>query len=510
MFIDNSTNRLVTRHDFTHLSILLTIAFAVGVYLIATTVLIAKDGVLYIEQAQQFPTNPIRTIKYPVPFGYPFLIFIVHKLFALFSNGPSVYAWIYPAQIVNLLCRILSLIPLYLIGKALVGSRNSFWALLILIFLPYPAKFGSDVLRDWPHMMFLAAGFLFLLWGGNQGVWWMFGVAGLAAGLGYFIRPVCGQLIVYGMAWLTYCLVRPTRTMNRSRATLAVVLLLLGFMIPVGPYARIREDILPHKARQLINSFSFDGQSNESKELNVGIDAQLVKESVACDSKLFANAFYNIYKDIGESLMWIFAIPWLIGIFQYFRASHTNKGKFLMLAFIGANIVFLVLRATHFDKAISKRYVLPLIAFTIFYIPVGLEILSCKISRRKRGDTPSGFQKQMWFHALIIVGLCVCMPKLFRPIGADKFGYRRAAEWLNKNTSKDIIIAVPDRRISFYAERKGTIYEKTPAGQVRYIVKIVSNENIEESVDKAVQKKFSVRVDRRKNNAKKLVIYEVL
>ena len=510
MVIDNSTNRLVTKHDLTQLSILLTIALGIGVYLIATTVLIAKDGVSYIEQAQQFPTAPIRTIKYPVPFGYPFLIFIAHKLFALFNNSPSVYAWVYPAQVANLLFRILALIPLYFIGKALVGSRNSFWALLILMFLPYPAQFGSDVLRDWPHMMFLAAGFLFLLWGGNQGVWWMFGITGLATGLGYFIRPECGQLIVYGIAWLTYCFVRPTRTMNRSRTTLAVVLLLLGFMIPVGPYAKIRGDILPHKARRLINSFSFDGQRNESKELDTCAGEQLAKKYLAGHSKLFAKAFYNIYKDIGESLMWIFAIPWLIGIFQYFRASHTNKGKFLMLAFIGANMALLVLRATHFDKAISKRYVLPLIAFTIFYIPIGLEILSCKISRRKRGDTPSGFQKQMWFHALIIIGLCVCMPKLFRPIGADKFGYKRAAEWLNKNTSRDIIVAVPDRRISFYAERTGMMYKETPPGQATYIVKIVSNENIEESADKGVQEKFSVRVDKRKKNGKKLVIYKVL
>jgi hypothetical protein len=50
------TKQPVERKDFIHIAILATVALVLGVYIIATTVLIAKDGVSYIERAQNFLT----------------------------------------------------------------------------------------------------------------------------------------------------------------------------------------------------------------------------------------------------------------------------------------------------------------------------------------------------------------------------------------------------------------------------------------------------------------------
>ena len=63
-------NRLVEKRDIIHLMVLVAIALAIGVYLIVTTVLISKDGVFYIERAQQLPNDPIGVIKAHPP-GYP-------------------------------------------------------------------------------------------------------------------------------------------------------------------------------------------------------------------------------------------------------------------------------------------------------------------------------------------------------------------------------------------------------------------------------------------------------
>ncbi|GAH44509.1 unnamed protein product, partial [marine sediment metagenome] len=155
MAVDKEAGRLVEKRDLAYILILLAIALAIGTYLIVTTVLIAKDGVIYIERAEQFSSNPIGIIKAHPP-GYPFLIFVAHKCAALFADDSSVFTWIYSAQSVTLLCRLLAIIPLYFIGKLLVGPRRSFWGLLILIMLPYPAEFGSDVIREWPHILFLS------------------------------------------------------------------------------------------------------------------------------------------------------------------------------------------------------------------------------------------------------------------------------------------------------------------------------------------------------------------
>jgi hypothetical protein len=73
---------------------------------------------------------------------------------------------------------------------------------------------------------------------------------------------------------------------------------------------------------------------------------------------------------------------------------------------------------------------------------------------------------------LLVIGIVICVPKLFRPIRIEKKGYRLAAEWLKENTTKEDVIAVPDIRISFYAERKGVSqYEKG----AKYVVKEVTS-----------------------------------
>ena len=118
------------KDDVINLVILILIATILGVYLIATTVFIAKDGVNYIERAQKLSSDPVRVIK-EYPPGYPFLIFVAHKFVNLFTDNSSLFSWIYTAQSVTLLCRVLSLISLYFIGKLLVGARHSFWGLLI-------------------------------------------------------------------------------------------------------------------------------------------------------------------------------------------------------------------------------------------------------------------------------------------------------------------------------------------------------------------------------------------
>jgi len=101
------------------------------------------------------------------------------------------------------------------------------------------------------------------------------------------------------------------------------------------------------------------------------------------------------------------------------------------------------------------------------------------------------------------------MPKLLRPVRIEKQGYRDAAEWLSKNTAATDIIAVPDKRISFYAERKGLIYDKKIPKGVKYVVGIVKDEDKRLQWDRNVQEKYSAWLDKR-NKKKRIVIYEVL
>jgi len=224
---------------------------AIGVYLILTTVLITKDGTFYIEQAQQIARDPVGVCRRYPP-GYPFLLWASHTVASWFVEGDSPMLWAYSAQAVTLLCRVLALIPLYLLGRLLVGAVNSFWALFVLVILPYPAFYGSDVLREWPYLLFLSTGLLLLYWGLVTKRWWVLAPVGLIAGLGYLIRPECAQLLVYAVLGLL--VVRessaiPSPPLHLTRRFGTGLLMIAGFVVPVVPYVHASGSLVPHQLR---------------------------------------------------------------------------------------------------------------------------------------------------------------------------------------------------------------------------------------------------------------------
>lgn len=495
------------KSDAINLAILVFITSLLGVYLIAKTVLISKDGVFYIEQAQKLSSDPIKIIEANPP-GYAFLIFLAHKFVSLFSDSTSVCTWIYSAQSVNLLCRVLALVPLYFIGRLLVCSRNSFWALLILILLPYPAEYGSDVLRDWPHILFLATGFLILLWGAKQGKLWMFGVVGLTAGFGHIIRPECVQLMLYGVLWLLIGLFQSKRSMSRRNIVCALFILLVGFTIPIAPYMKVRGKILPGKLKALIvSSCRLQTEQNQDSKIDS-------RNNVYTEESLPINAVKAIGKLIGEissNLMHFYLPALLVGIyFRFRRRSYaTYVERFFVPAFIVFNVITMILLYCNWGY-ISRRHCLPLVVFTVFYVPVGLRVLSGWLAIKfSRGRLGNGRKPQLWFFVLVITGLAIYTPKLLRPIHADKKAYKAAAQWLKENTQENDLIAVSDKRISFYAERKGLVYDRNIPMGAHYAVTVVKNEDEKLEANKEVRKELSLWIDQHKK-MKKIVIYKVL
>jgi len=501
-----SADPLAKKLDLVHLAILLAIALGTGLYLLATTVVITKDGVWYIQQAMRFSSEPLSVIK-GRPFGYPFLILAAHKLAASISGGSSLFTWIYSAQSITLLCRLLALIPLYFIGKLFIGSRKSFWAILILIILPYPAEFASDVLREWPHMLFLASGFLFLIWGAKHGKWWFFAATGFVAGLGHTIRPECAQLIIYGVLWIAVRLFSPKPSMSRPKLLCALSVLLIGFAIPAAPYMTARGKLLPVKLKALISSADHQ-KSGEIREPETNSGNKIYIAS-GMPGKV-AKAIGELAGAMSENLMYFFVPALLIGIYFRFskRSSATEIERFFVPAFVALNVVMLI-TLYYSWQYISRRHCFPLVAFTIFYVPIGLEVAVGWLANLFSKSRPaSDIDCRRWFIILLITGTAICMPKLLRFSGADKQGYRAAAAWLKENTAAKDLIAVPDSRITFYAERKGLIYDTKPSARAKYTVAIVKNENEVPDFAGTANQEYSVWVDEHEKN-KKIVIYKM-
>ena len=502
--VGRKTNRLVEKQDFIHIVTLGTIILAIGTYLISTTVLIARDGTLYIECARQIADNPVEAARNmsPCP-GYPFLIYLMHKVTGLFNNTESIQGWIISAQAVSLLSKVIASIALYFVGSYFVGPKLSFWGVLILSILPDSAEFGSDALTEWPHIMFLATGFLLLLLGAQYRKNWMFGYAGIIAGLGYLVRSECCQLVIYGSAWLLFNLIRPQGKMKRTEAAGALILLLAGFAVIAIPYMRSKGYIFPDQGMWKLPALLSMSNDNIDSVLNTNMC--LAGLSI---SKIIGNE--TLITNMCETLIYYFVPGLLIGCYYYFRKqTKTLEQTFFAAAFIIFNVVMLCWQSRMF---LSRRHTLALVAFTVFYIPVGLHIIACWLSRRtSKSDLAIEENIRHWFFILMIVGFCICAAKFVRitPLRWEKQGYKDAAEWLRKNTAPTDIIAVPDKRIAFYAERRGLEYSEQIPEQVDYIVRIVKSGDEKLGIGKDIKEEYSTWMDKHKKN-EKLVISKMI
>jgi hypothetical protein len=507
MFDISYTKKTERERDVINLLVLIFIAAALGIYMIATTVVISRDGVFYIVRAQGLPSDPIGVAKAHPP-GYPFLIFAGHKLVTLFTDYSSVFTWIYSAQSTTLLCQLLALIPLYFTGKLLVGSRRSFYAILILALLPHPAKMACDVIRVWPYMLFLSTGFLFLLCGSRSGKWWMFGAAGLAAGVGFVIRPECVQLVILGVLWILIRLFLPDRKMDRSTLLCALSVLIIGFVIPTAPYVKATGKILPRQLEALIN-YSDTAESEKIQELKTDSGGYTYAAS-GLPGKI-SEAIGKLLERMSANLMYYFVPALVIGMYTRVRKHSTASDieRFFIPAFVSLNVIMVI--ALHCSRQyMSRRHCLPVVAFTIFYVPVGLEVLAQWFEAGfSRGRSQANRHQHLFFFVLFVIGAYICMPKLLGPAGADKRGYRHAANWLKRNTDAEDIIAVTDSRISFYAERKWLWYEVELPEGVEYVVRIVDNRSGEVNPDEIARGEYSVWVDTQKKSKKRLFIFRI-
>jgi hypothetical protein len=491
-----------------HISILLAVAFCVGVYLVSTTVLIAKDGITFIEYARGLETSPIEAMKseYQHP-GYPFLIIVAHKIAKIGHNGSSLWSWIYSAQAVAMIFRLLTVVLLYFVGKKIVGERFSFWAILILILLPDAAEYGSDALSDWPYIFFLSAGFLLLIQGAVSGKWWLFGFSGLAAGMGYLIRPECAQVVVFGTLWLGLQVFYSGRIISKRKAVFAFALLLVGFLIIAGPYMKLKGAVFPKK--QLFQ-FAPNAQSSEVYEQEIRICSNSVYAASFAPSDI-AGALGKLVQRVSETLMWFFVPALLMGMYKYFRRRNwCEPERFFTIALIALNVSVMILLYCKFGY-MSRRHTLPLVIFTIFYVPAGLEALASWLNEKFSKAIERLFavkaNADFWFMVLLVIGIAICSPKLLRPIRAEKQSYRDAARWLAKNTDEKDIIAVPDIRIGFYSGRRSVGYDgRAVPKEAQYVVKVFEDEKNTPSGEEMLQTKEVFSIEGKGKEAK-VVIY---
>jgi hypothetical protein len=468
--------------DILFVSILTALVLCIGLYRIGTTVVIAKDGTTFIEYSKNLAISPLNTFRtqeqHP---GYPFLILMVHRAAEFAGCEPSIQSWIYSAQYVTLLFRLFAVITLYFLAKHIIGNRFAFYAVLILIFLPKPADYGSDALSDWPHLFFVLLGFLLLLLAAKNNKGWLFGTTGLVVGMGYLVRPECAQVVIYGVLWLGLQLCYAKTGRQRRLTAVALLLLLTGFLIPAAPYMKIKGAIFPKK-----HVLEFASNITLPQFYKLHIPDNLNNVSIAgFVPQDIMKAFCVLFESVGDLLMWFF-VPFLVlGLWDYFRRRIEFERKHFFVAILILFNVFLLSWLYHRFGYISQRHVLPLTAIMVFFVPQGLRATASLLQAKLSGSP--FFMKadqKIYFFVLMALGIGLCIPKLIRPSHYDKADYLAAACWLKDHTNEQDIVMVPDLRISFYAERKGVKDSSVESadGAKHRVLEVRKGHNLQEEI----------------------------
>jgi hypothetical protein len=218
-------------------------------------------------------------------------------------------------------------------------------------------------------------------------------------------------------------------------------------------------------------------------------------------------AFMKLISNIGETLMWFFVPALLIGMHKWFRTQNWYEPEaFFIIALIVLNVPVMIWLYCKYGY-MSDRHTLPLLIIPILYVPVGLQELAIwcqeRFSKKAKPSAAIKHNERFWFLVLFLIGVSICAPKLFKPIRMEKQGYRAAAKWLKANTDSAVIVAVPDGRISFYAQRQGLVYYdgNIPPNAI-YIV-IVS----QEAIDKLSLGKVVYEYIYKRNNKNNVAVY---
>jgi len=454
----------VSRREWAGMAALMTLTLCVGVHLVVATQVIRRDGVTFIEFARGLQRDGVAVIhtEYQHP-GYPVLIMAAHRLARVIDVGDSTMGWVYTAQSVTLLFRVLAVIPLYFIGRRMVGAKRAFVGCLLIAILPDLAAYGSDALSDWPNVFFVACGLALLMRSASGGSWWLSGVAGMMAGIAYLMRPEGAIVVVVGGLWAGWQSV-VTRHLSRGRAVIAGLALLAGFVMFAGPYMAAKGAVFPKKS---IGEFS--AVLPEGTSMSVAHAGPVM---AAMPLEIEVRAVVMLARRVGEMLVWFFVPMLVVGAIRWFgMPSKGTVERFFvgwLLAVSATLAVWLYVRYGY----MSRRHILVMMTVAVFLVPVGIDLIAERLARMLRPSDLGAARNQI-AAVILLTGAAICLVKLWGLADTGRQGYIEAAGWLRQNTLGSAVVAVADPRIAFYAERKWVPYDGVAApAEAGYVVQV--------------------------------------
>jgi 4-amino-4-deoxy-L-arabinose transferase-like glycosyltransferase len=406
------------REDRSNLIILFFFGLVLRLYALIQIYMIANDGAFqYIPVAKLFYQGEyLQALAQPQLPLYPFLISLLAHV-----TGDIELA----GQLISIIFSLLTIFPLYLIGKSLFGPRPAFWTVILYLINPLMLRSSVDVLQEGVVIFFFFSSVYcslrFLQEGKGQWLVWTI-VFAVGGGLARMSTPLV--VVILG-AWLGYGVLRAgARERELAYHYLWVVVAIIGLTLI---------SFIPG-----LLGWKFFVTKKFYKLIGVLLNQWFVYGWPSL-SRLGENALFIVTRFIEKAypppfLLALFGLGWRV------KAKEFGPDERYLALVIGVFIVILfpLLRA-------SERYHLPAIFLLYFWAGFGFVKIRELIDR--------SFTRYRRFTAVISVMILLgsMLPISLQPQRLDKVGLKEAGLWLRGHAVISPLILADDPRVAYYA-----------------------------------------------------------
>ena len=435
---------------------LVLLAVAVHAWLIANTAVTAKDSIRFARHAlalwkpnqDKVQGSPDRTFPDVLraeqdPPGYPL------ALAALYF--PVKAAWAEPhstvmdrallaGQLASALAAVLTVFPMYWLGRMLFSKWVGFGAAAVFQCLPVYARESSDAISDGLYLFFAATALLLAARGLRRPTVGRFLVAGLAVGLAYLVRPE-GLLILFP------CLAAVPLWMGVSgrwggKSTAAwLTALAVGTAIPVAPYVAV----IGRLTNKPTTNDPFQTAPVHPREnmLKGAAGSPPFASWVPADATGARRVGLAVWESGKE---WLKATHYSVGVLAVFglfflRRRFRDEPALWLLVVFGATTAAAMVALAEVRGYVSERHGLPLAMTCVYFAVAGLVPLFAWAGRNAL--VWNGLYGWRSLGAVVCAAIILSGGRqLVRPLHDNRLGHKLAGEMLRTrvNTSTDTLV----------------------------------------------------------------------
>jgi len=411
----------------------------------------ARDTLNFIRVAWQLEHGPLqpalkKASHHP---GYPVTVLAVSWIVRPGLGDDPARAWQISAQVASGLASILLFLPTFYLGRHLFSARVSFWASLLLQFLPAGGRVMGDGLSEALFLLCVSTGLLLALRGVASGSVWQLTLAGLFSGLAYLTRPegavvaLAAGMVLLGLQATAHWR-KPWGQLlaGETGLTLAFLAVAVPFMVLIGKFS------VKQATDDLVQIAPFEEMDMPTSSAAVGgplLAVWQVDGKLSPTGKLAWGA-QTLVEMLAKGFFYVLWLPALVGLWWYRERFRSVPGAWVLL------VACLILGAALFRVAVylgylSERHTLVILMCGLYWAVAALEGMAQTLARSRPQLAWS------WFLVLLLPVAGWGTVKSLQPLHPERVGFREAGYWMAGHTDPEELIYDPFGWTSYYAGR---------------------------------------------------------